>query len=195
MAQCEEGRRRDMSISQGFLTKQWAILVKSRRDAGMASISCRYLLGKATSLPKQASARYVRHSSASKARLIGPDPRSSLADRCPVRLKQGSLNKGLKPVRALDRTARPSLKRSPGACIPSARAVLGGYASWPQGCRTSHYRALSGTAICFQNRKHFPGATRPRSFRHRPGRMPPSPLGATASLLHTPPRAPVRGRL
>lgn len=32
-------------------TRQWAILIKSRRDAGMASISNRKALGKATSLP------------------------------------------------------------------------------------------------------------------------------------------------
>ncbi|WP_145923522.1 hypothetical protein [Sphingopyxis macrogoltabida] len=40
-----------MSIFQGFSTKQWAILIKSLRDAQMASISARKPLGKAASLP------------------------------------------------------------------------------------------------------------------------------------------------
>jgi hypothetical protein len=40
-----------MSIFQAFSTKQWAILIKSLRDAQMASISVRKPLGKATSLP------------------------------------------------------------------------------------------------------------------------------------------------
>jgi len=40
-----------MSIFQGFLTQQWAILGKSLRDGRMASISNGNSLGKATSLP------------------------------------------------------------------------------------------------------------------------------------------------
>ena len=40
-----------MSIFQGFLTQQWAILAKSLRDGGMTSISDGNSLGKATSLP------------------------------------------------------------------------------------------------------------------------------------------------
>jgi hypothetical protein len=51
MAQFKEGRRRNMSIFQDFLTRKWAILAKSLRDAGMASISNRNGLGKADSLP------------------------------------------------------------------------------------------------------------------------------------------------
>jgi hypothetical protein len=51
MVQCKEGRRRNMSIFQGFLTRQWAILTKSLRDGGMASISNGNPPGKATSLP------------------------------------------------------------------------------------------------------------------------------------------------
>ncbi|ALJ14959.1 hypothetical protein LH19_18975 [Sphingopyxis macrogoltabida] len=39
-----------MSIFRDFSTKQWAILIKSLRDAQMASISTRKPLGKATSL-------------------------------------------------------------------------------------------------------------------------------------------------
>ena len=51
MAQGQEGRRRNMSIFLGFLTKPWAILAKSLRDGGMTSISGGNSLGKATSLP------------------------------------------------------------------------------------------------------------------------------------------------
>jgi hypothetical protein len=40
-----------MSIFQDFSTQGWAIFVKSRRDAGMASISNQNDLGKATNLP------------------------------------------------------------------------------------------------------------------------------------------------
>src|SRR3546814_6818539 len=40
-----------MSIFPDFSTKQWAILIKSLRDAQIASISDRKVLGKATSLP------------------------------------------------------------------------------------------------------------------------------------------------
>jgi hypothetical protein len=40
-----------MSIFPDFSTKQWAILIKSLRDAQMVSISGRKPLGKATSLP------------------------------------------------------------------------------------------------------------------------------------------------
>jgi len=39
------------SSAQGFPTRQWAILSKSLRDAGMASILAKPVLGKATSLP------------------------------------------------------------------------------------------------------------------------------------------------
>ena len=51
MAQCKAGRRGNMSIFQDFPTKQWAILAKSLRDDGMASISKRNPLGQAISLP------------------------------------------------------------------------------------------------------------------------------------------------
>ena len=40
-----------MSIFQTELTLRWAILAKSLRDGGMASISKRNSLGEATSLP------------------------------------------------------------------------------------------------------------------------------------------------
>ena len=50
MAECEEERCRNMSIFQTDLTLQSAILVKSRRDVQMASISNRNALAKATSL-------------------------------------------------------------------------------------------------------------------------------------------------
>jgi len=40
-----------MSIFQAFQTQLWAIFAKSLQDAGMASISARQPLGKATSLP------------------------------------------------------------------------------------------------------------------------------------------------
>jgi len=39
-----------MSIFRAFLTQQWAILAKSLRDGGMASISNKPALEKATSL-------------------------------------------------------------------------------------------------------------------------------------------------
>jgi hypothetical protein len=67
MARRKEGRRRNMSIFQDFLTLCWAILIKSLRDAGMASISNRSGLGRATARPAATSARYVRHSGASQA--------------------------------------------------------------------------------------------------------------------------------
>ncbi|WP_292636636.1 hypothetical protein, partial [Novosphingobium sp.] len=51
MAQRKKGRRWNMSIFQAFPTQRWAILVKSRRDAQMASISGRSCLGRATSPP------------------------------------------------------------------------------------------------------------------------------------------------
>lgn len=50
MAQCKEARYRNMSIFQTDPTSQWAILVKSRRDVQMASISYRNALVKAPSL-------------------------------------------------------------------------------------------------------------------------------------------------
>ncbi|WP_189539223.1 hypothetical protein [Novosphingobium arvoryzae] len=40
-----------MSIFRADPTPQWAILIKSRRDAEMASISNGHSFGKATSLP------------------------------------------------------------------------------------------------------------------------------------------------
>ncbi|MBS0253639.1 MAG: hypothetical protein JSS36_00130 [Proteobacteria bacterium] len=40
-----------MSIFQLSLTRQWAILVKSLRDGGMASISGRSGLGNSTTIP------------------------------------------------------------------------------------------------------------------------------------------------
>ena len=52
MAQREEERRRNMPIFPDFLTKRWAILVKSLRDVQMASISNQIALGKAASLPR-----------------------------------------------------------------------------------------------------------------------------------------------
>ncbi len=50
MAQCKEERRRNMATFQDFLTQEWAILAKSRRDASMILLSLRNPLGKAASL-------------------------------------------------------------------------------------------------------------------------------------------------
>jgi hypothetical protein len=60
-----------MSISQGFLTRQWAILIKSLRDDRMASLSDRNELERQPAFPAAFLARSVRHSDASTVLVMG----------------------------------------------------------------------------------------------------------------------------
>lgn len=72
MAQCKEGKRRDMSIFQAFQTRQGAILGKSLQDAGLLLSLPDTHLERQPAFPTRVSTRLVRHSRTSMVQLIGP---------------------------------------------------------------------------------------------------------------------------
>ncbi len=156
-----------MQIFQDFSTQHWAILVKPLWDAGMASISDGNPLGKAMSLPARISARYVRHSSASKVRLISPDPRPM----------GGGLTRSILPLCLFATCASAQAQQAPASPAETDPVKMG----WMQGSPPP-----SDKQIRYRDGSYYQFPKTRWSFAHMPELVPTVPVlrgnGKFASL-------------